>query len=305
MSLSEVQEKEDGAAAAGRVRRARAAEPLGPDSLTWRMGLPRTALLLAGRALFLQTMHPVIGAGVRDHSTFRTDPWGRLDRTLESLQTQMFGGADTVDEARRLRVLHQSIRGTGFDGEPYRALDPEAYAWVHLSNFDTALAFDRWFIRAHDAAARERLYAEWRQVGRVLGIREAHMPADVASLRAYVDDMVTHTLRDNEMARELLDSLRLESVSAPPSWFFPEPLWKLMRPLGRQLLHDTTVGTLPSALRRRLGLSWSSTDRLRLQGLAVAVRHGSRTVPDRLMHYPMAYRARQEARRIPVVSPAR
>src|SRR5665213_2706707 len=105
-------------------------EPLGPDSLTWHMGLPRTALLVAGRGLLLQVMHPVIGAGVRDFSTFTADPWGRLDRTLCSLQTQLFGGAEAVDEARRLRQLHRAIRGVGFSGEPYRALDPAAYAWV-------------------------------------------------------------------------------------------------------------------------------------------------------------------------------
>ena len=28
---------------------------------------------------------------------------------------------------------------------PYRALDPDAYAWVHLANFDSTLAFHRWF----------------------------------------------------------------------------------------------------------------------------------------------------------------
>ncbi|HEY3842147.1 MAG TPA: oxygenase MpaB family protein [Acidimicrobiales bacterium] len=279
------------------------AEPLGPESLTWKMGLPRTALLLAGRALFLQTMHPVVGAGVRDFSTFRTDPWGRLDRTLESLQIQMFGGARSIDEAQRLRELHKKIRGIGFDGERYRALNPEAYAWVHLSNFDTALCFDRWFIRAHDRPAQERLYAEWRRVGRVLGIREEHLPADIAGLRAYVDDVVEHTLRDNEMARELLQSLRLDDVSAPPLPYVPEPLWKVLRPLSRQLLHDTTVGTLPSGLRQKLGLAWSSIDRRRLQGIALAVRAASLPVPDRLMQYPLAYRAQCAHRAVRVSTP--
>src|SRR5580698_10847417 len=108
--------------------------PLGPDSLFWQLGMPRTALLLAGRALLLQTMHPVVGAGVRDHSDYRTDPWGRLDRTITSLQIQMFGGQRAVDEAARLREMHKAIRGVGFAGEHYSALQPQAYAWVHLSN---------------------------------------------------------------------------------------------------------------------------------------------------------------------------
>src|ERR1700728_2027640 len=86
-------------------------QPLGPDSLMWQLGFPRTGLLLAGRALLLQVMHPVVGAGVRDFSDFKTDPWGRLDRTLVSLQVQLFGGARAVDEAERLRQVHRAIRG--------------------------------------------------------------------------------------------------------------------------------------------------------------------------------------------------
>ena len=88
--------------------------PLGPDSLVWKMGFPRTGLLVAGRALMLQTAHPVVGAGVRDFSDFTRDPWGRLDRTLRSLQVQLFGGPAALGEAERLRRLHRGIRGTGF-----------------------------------------------------------------------------------------------------------------------------------------------------------------------------------------------
>jgi uncharacterized protein (DUF2236 family) len=272
-------------------------QPLGPDSLAWQLGLPRTALLLAGRGLLLQTMHPVVGAGVRDFSNFKTDPWGRLDRTLTSLQTQLFGGADAVDEAKRLHELHKTIRGVGFSGERYSALNPEAYAWVHLSNFDTLLAFHRWFAPPLSSAEQHRLYGEWRQAGRVLGIREVHLPADLPAFRAYVSDMVAHTLTDNATARDLLGSLRLDEIGPPPWRSFPEPLWRALRPLGRTLLYDTTVGTLPDAARRTLGLTWSAADRRRVRGLAVLVRTASIPVPDRLMQYPMGGRARREARR--------
>jgi uncharacterized protein (DUF2236 family) len=272
------------------------AAPLGPDSLMWRLGFPRTSLLLAGRALLLQTMHPVVGAGVRDFSTFREDPWGRLDRTLVSLQAQLFGGVGAVAEGDRLRQLHKTIRGVGFDGQPYSALNPEAYAWVHLSNFDTLLAFDRWIARRLSEAQLEQLYQEWRQAGRVLGIREQHMPADVASLRVYVGDMVAHTLQDNTTAHELLGSLRLDEVGSPPWPLFPEPLWRALRPAGRMLLYDTTVGTLPSALRHKLGLSWTALDRRRLQALAAVIRAATAPIPDRFLQYPQAYRAQQAAR---------
>jgi uncharacterized protein (DUF2236 family) len=260
------------------------------------LGLPRTALLVAGRGLLLQVMHPVVGAGVRDFSTFTEDPWGRLDRTLGSLQIQLFGGADATSEARRLRELHKAIRGTGFDGEPYLARDPAAYAWVHLSNFDTLLSFHRWFARPLRRQEQSQLYAEWRQVGRVLGVRESDMPDDLTAFRVYVTTMIARTLHDNATVRQLLDSLTLQHIGPPPWSLFPEPLWRALRPLGRLVLRDATVGTLPAAAREALGLSWSAAEHRRLQAMAVAVRAGTIAMPDRLLQYPLGLRARQAAR---------
>jgi uncharacterized protein (DUF2236 family) len=272
------------------------AEPLGPGSLIWRLGMPRTALLLAGRALFLQTMHPVIGAGVRDFSNYREDPWGRLDRTLRSLQRQLYGGVDSVDEAVRLREMHKRFRGIGFSGERYRALDPSAYAWVHLSNCDTILSFHRWFGRPLPRHEQEQVYAEWCQVGRVLGIKAKDMPADLAGFGAYVKDMVATTLQDNDTARQLLGTLELSDLGPPPWRAFPEPLWRSLRPAGRMLLHDVTVGTLPADLRAKLDLKWTSADQKRLQALALVVRTASATTPARLLQYPEGYRAQTAAR---------
>ena len=271
--------------------------PLGPDSLVWKMGFPRTGLLLAGRALVLQTAHPVVGAGVRDFSDFTRDPWGRLNRTLRSLQMQLFGGPAALHEAERLRRLHRGIRGTGFQGERYQALDPEAYAWVHLSNFDTVLAGARWFGPSLSRDEREQLYAEWRQAGLVLGIPDDRMPADLDAFRAYVGHMVSGTLTDNETVRALLSSLELAGVEAPPWPLFPAPLWHALRPLGRSFLHDVTVGTLPTPLRRRLDLPWTLADRRRLQAAALLVRTATMPLPDRILHYPMGAQARREARR--------
>lgn len=271
-------------------------EPLGPDSLTWQLGFPRTGLLVAGRALFLQVAHPTIGAGVRDFSQFRTAPWSRLENTLESLQVQLFGGAEAKAEADRLRQLHRSIRGTGFDGRPYSALEAEAYAWVHLSNAETSLLFNDMFALPLTPAQKEQLYREWRQVGLVLGIPDREMPPDLAGLRAYVDDKIANRLQVNDTCRELLDSLSLRDVP-PPYKLFPKPLWAVVRPFGRTLLHLTTVGTLPQSLRDQLGTPWTSRDEQRLRALAAAVRAATPLVPDRALHFAAGYRATRDARR--------
>lgn len=272
---------------------AQRAEPLGPKSLVWQLGFSRTGLLYAGRALLLQVAHPVVGAGVRDFSAFREDPWGRLDRTLDSLLIQLFGGARAYDEAARLRALHRTINGTGFDGERYTALQPEAWAWVHLSNFDTASHYVEEMVRPLTRDERERHYAEWRQLGLVLGIKSAHMPAAFDDVAGYVDEMVHDRLSANPTTAEVLASLELREVAAPPH--FPTALWTAMKPLGRTVLRDFTVGTLPAALRERMGLAWTAADERRLDRLRTLVRTASRAIPDRLLHYPLGYRAKVAA----------
>src|ERR1041384_1242054 len=85
----------------------------GPGSQAW--ALNREAMLLLGagpRALLMQLAHPDVAAGVADHSNFRADPWRRLDATLRSYLTIVYG---TVTEARaeiqRLNELHRTITG--------------------------------------------------------------------------------------------------------------------------------------------------------------------------------------------------
>ena len=60
-------------------------QPLGPDSLTWQdFGSWRFHLMLP-QAFVLQVAHPIIDAGVGEHSVYKTDPWGRAKRSTELL----------------------------------------------------------------------------------------------------------------------------------------------------------------------------------------------------------------------------
>ena len=87
----------------------------GPDTVTWRVN--REAVLLAGggRALLLQVAHPLVAAGVVEHSRFEADPWGRLYRTLDLTTKIVFGDAAVSAEAsRRLRARHASVHGVAW-----------------------------------------------------------------------------------------------------------------------------------------------------------------------------------------------
>ena len=275
---------------------AREIAPLGANSLMWRKGFSRTGLLMAGRPLLMQVSHPVIGAGVRDFSDFEDDPWGRLDRTLTSLFTQLFGGQQAIAEAQRLRELHRSIKGVGFRGERYSALNPEAYAWVHMSNADSALLFLDVLDRPLNLSQKRQLFAEWREVGLLLGVKDAHMPARYDDLRGYVDAMVDDQLEWNETAERVLRSLSLNGID-PPYEVIPKSVWRALKPLGRTVLHDVTVGSLPPALRAKAGIRWTHEDEARAARIARVVRGASRVTPARTLHYKAGYDAMRAANR--------
>src|SRR4051812_11300983 len=84
----------------------------GPDSLTWRVNSQGVLLFGGGAAVILQVAHPLVAAGVSQHSNYREDPWGRLYRTLGVTTRIIFGSTDTAEEAaERLWNVYGRVRG--------------------------------------------------------------------------------------------------------------------------------------------------------------------------------------------------
>jgi uncharacterized protein (DUF2236 family) len=267
---------------------------LGPDSLAWKHAGDRLQLLLAGTTLVLQVAHPVVGAGVGDHSVFKKDPWGRLQRTTEWGLRLLYGGPEeAVRAGRDLRAMHRTIRGTDHRGRRYDALDPEAYTWVHMTSFASMVMAQRHFgERPFTAAEERRLYGEWLQQGRVLGIRDADMPADLPAFRLYFDEMVVHRLEPTEIAHHLLEvSMRRAPIKPPPLRGLPTPVWERAYGSAGGLAKLVTVATLPPALRARLGLSFDTEAERRFRRFKRAVRLCLPAVPARLRYMPPAYSA--------------
>ncbi|SDY85682.1 Uncharacterized conserved protein, DUF2236 family [Amycolatopsis xylanica] len=269
--------------------------PLGPGSVAWRLGGERRALLAGGYGLLLQVGHPVVGAGVLEHSNFQAEPWERLDRTMTSLLTTIYGGQAALDEAARLRELHKSIKGVDNRGRRYHALSQEAYWWVHATLFQGFVELERHFgVPLGDADVRT-LYREWRQLGEVLGIKADRMPETVEGFREYFDDVVENRLEDNQSVRDVLHAISMTDVG-PPHRLVPSPVWNLVRPLGGTVQRTCTIGLLPVTLRERWGLSWTVTDQKRFDRLASAVRVVGPRVPARIGEYRIAYDAKRRAR---------
>jgi uncharacterized protein (DUF2236 family) len=258
----------------------------GPGSLTWRCAADTRGLLLAPPTLILQVAHPVVGAGVTQHSNFTAEPWTRLSRTLISVNRIVFApAASAAAESQRLRRLHATIRGTDDAGRPYHALDPDAYAWVHLTLVHLFVEVQRIFGQPLSPAQKELLYQEWRHVGRLLHVQDQRMPADWDAFGRYFDDMVEHTLEGNRAVEDVL-----ASVAHPkkPLTVLPAAAWQPLAGRAGSLSLLFAVGTLPARLRDRIGLRWTAHDQDRLEQQGRRLRAAFSVVPRPLLTLPPA-----------------
>jgi uncharacterized protein (DUF2236 family) len=103
------------------------------------------------RALLLQTLHPLAMAGVANHSDYRNDPWGRLQRTADFLASTTFGPEQEAQRIiDRIKHVHNFVHGTASDGRAYSANDPHLLRWVHVAEIDS-------FLTAHSRFGQQQL----------------------------------------------------------------------------------------------------------------------------------------------------
>ena len=213
-----------------------------PDSVVRTIHGDLPAMLIGGlSALLLQMLHPLAMAGVAQHSNYRSDPLGRLERTASFLATTTFG-ADTEARAAiaRVRRVHVHVAGVAGDGRPYSATDPELVTWVHAAEVSSFLAASR--VYAPVPPTRRQADDYLSQMARVaLGLGATDVPRTVAQLDAYFAGVRPH--------------LRLTSEARSARNF-------VLRGVGRWpheiatygLLVGAAQGVLPGWARRQLRL---------------------------------------------------
>ncbi|HEX4560109.1 MAG TPA: oxygenase MpaB family protein [Mycobacterium sp.] len=255
---------------------------LGPESLSWRYASdPRTVL---GGA-FVQLMHlthPTVGAGVRDHSSYRADPFGRLNRTLDYINLVTYGGPDAVEVAQRVREMHRTIKGVNPDGTRYHAFEPEAFAWVQATLVNgLVMAADQLIGAAMTDVEREQLYREQLGLGLLLGVRRGDLPETWSEFETYRDDMIEKRLTFTDTAREYLDVVRRPN---PPKALsgLTSVLWPALRIPSGYASMLITVGMLPAVIRERLDLTWSQSKQAQFDALTATLRGVTPILPTRV-----------------------
>ncbi len=274
---------------------------IGPDSLTWRYaGDVRYVLLGLSQAFLLQAAHPVISLGVEQHSSYKTDPVGRFERSIKLLWPVFYNTrAGARDYGNRVRERHRDIKGTDADGKAYHALNPEPYLWVHMTALESMIRFAGYVGDKPGPAEREQMFREWLQLGLLLGLREQDMPATLAEFETRFAAMIESRLEVTPTYEFLMGSGYFVRIPKPPGLRMPQPLWRLVsQPLGA-LTFVLARGSMAPRFRARFEVPWTRTDALVFRTTVIGLRALWKILPERVRWLPEAGRAIADARRHP------
>ena len=223
------------------------------DSLLRRVHREQVVALSGPRALLMQATHPVAFAGFFAHTGALDEPYERLSRTAQVMDTIGFGSRADADRAtRRVRAMHARVRGELAEpvgpfpaGTPYAADDPVLLLWILTTLVDSALlVYDR-YIGALSPGERDSYWQDYKVIGNLFGLADDQMPGSIEDFDAYMAAMLgSGDLVVTDAARELAIAI----VMRPPV-----PL--TVRPL-LELANFITVGLLPGDLRRQYGFGW-------------------------------------------------
>ena len=279
----------------------------GPASEAWRLNREAMLLLGAGpRALLLQIAHPLVAAGVADHSDFRMDPWARLSGTLRAYLRIVYGTADAArDEIRRLNELHRGIRGSVLEpdaqrrhGSRYSALDPRLALWVHATLVDSTIAaYDAW-LEPLDHIQRARYYEETLPVGRAFGIPASLLPPNLDAFDAYLDEMLAPAgpIEVGDLARELATGILhppLGPAVAAAGWPFTRlaPALDAIPTRAYAWLFWPAIGLLPTRVREGYDFPWGLRQRAVSTWLVATWQAWRPALPPSFRQMPQALKA--------------
>ena len=257
--------------------------PLSRRSVSWMVLAEPIAFFGGGRAVLLQVAHPKVGAGVEQHSTYATDPWARLFRTVDVMAKLSFAPpAVSAQQATLLEAMHRRVTGATDDGEPYAALDPALLVWVWATLVETGLIMYERVFPPLTTAERDQYYEEWKLVAYGCGVPRGACPPSWDDFESYVARMVDEELRVTRAARSVA-----HATMVPP---LPWPLNRLSA--GPQQL--VTVGTFPAGLRDGFGFVWDSRRERRLRWFFAVTRFVTRLTPAYVRQAGFRYVLRRE-----------
>ena len=250
---------------------------LATDSVARRINRESFLLLGGTAALLMQVAHPLVAAGVDQHSDFRRAPVPRLLRTVDTTLAIVFGERAEADRAfRRIDRVHAPVRGSAADGRSYRARDPRLLLWVQTTLVLTSLRWYEMVMGPLAAAERDSYWDEAKLFAGTLGVTPELLPSTLADLERYERKMLlSEVVPDATAVAVGRDVLRpLGPLPVPVYW-----------------ANDAvTAGLLPEPLRQAYGLRYGPAERRFHRGVAVAIRMSRPVLPRWISVVPQARR---------------
>ncbi len=236
------------------------------DCALRRISGERVVLFGGGAALLFEVAHPLVAEGVARFSNYRSDPFGRLRRTLDAVNAMAFGDLEAalaasrsleVGHARVHGVLEQPVgrfaAGTGFHGR-----DPQLVRWVWATLCYTALQVYGLFVAPVERALREDYYADHRVLARAVGVPGDLVPETWQDFEAYFASVLAGDAAEiSDVARDIAATI----VDPPPG----------MDVTGGRV-RVITAGLLTERLRAGFGLTWDESTKGRFDRLIASVQ---------------------------------
>jgi len=219
------------------------------DAVARRLNRELFLALGSTAAVLLQVAHPLVAAGVDQHSDFRRDPFGRYHRTANISLDAVFGDTPRATRAlRRIDARHVAVRGTADDGRRYRARDPHLLLWVQATLVLTSLRWYELVAGRLPPADRQRYWDEGKVFARELGVPDELFPPTIGDLERYERDMLGTAVVPDTTSRLVARTVMHPFGVVPEALCWPA---------------DTiTAGLVPPALREAFELRWGTAERL-------------------------------------------
>jgi uncharacterized protein (DUF2236 family) len=226
-----------------------------------------------GRAVLLQLAHPLVAAAIADYSRFHRESGGfvgRARRTIGAMLSLTFGPQDDVKAA-----LPDPV-GMFPAGTPYSARDPRLLLWVHATLLESIVTTYELLVGPLTTIEKDTYVVEAAWLARELGVDPAMVPADYASILAYLQQMYA----SGEIVVGPAASTLAGSLLSPPLGPAAAPLFRLTRLV--------TQGLLPPEVRASYGFVWDAGRERAFRRAVSVIRGMRRCLPARLREWPAA-----------------
>lgn len=249
----------------------------------------RLTVLGWGRAILMQMAHPLVAAGVAEHSSFTAGRFARLGRlhaTVRAMLDLTYGDEQTAAAtAARINSIHERVNGRLREdagkyaaGTRYSATDPRLLVWVHATLLESVpLAYEQ-FVGPVARGEWDKYCAESVPAARMLHIPDDMLLLDVASLERYMQQMLSgDELCVATAARRVAHDLLyppLVDPTRPAAW----------------LVRLISIGLLPVGIRDAYGFRWSDGRASALRLLGRLSRGARPFLPSMLALWPEAGR---------------